>query len=172
MPTETDAPLWELEAPAGVAPAIVAPTDERARAILDGFKIDWMNMSDGSTGRVLWHDDNWTNLLVQRDIHIPAKILKCRTVSREFQFSSVEMLQALRLEQRVFFQGNCMEEWKFQFGFVIPNSTNTWQQTIEAAEESQMIPASMLNGNVVIETAFFDGDLLVCKSLLRVFYDE
>eukprot|EP00965_Chrysotila_dentata_P014335 475053-Pleurochrysis_carterae.AAC.1 len=39
MPTETDAPLWELEAPAGVAPAIVAPTDERARAILDGFKM-------------------------------------------------------------------------------------------------------------------------------------
>ena len=64
-----------------------------------------------------------------------------------------------------------MEEWNFQFGFVIPNSTNTWQQTIEAAEESQMMPASVLDGNVLIETAFFDDDLLVCKMVLRVFYD-
>ena len=106
-----------------------------------------------------------------RAVHIPARILKCRAVSREFQFSSVEMLQGLRLEQRIFLQGSCMEEWRFQFGFVIPNSTNTWQQTIEAAEESQMFPASLLNGNVLIETAFYDDDLLVCKMVLRVFYD-
>ena len=25
-----------------------------------------------------------------------------------------------------------VQEWNFHFGFVIPNSTNTWQQTIEA----------------------------------------
>ena len=40
-----------------------------------------------------------------------------------------------RLEQRVFFQGVCIEEWRFEFGFVIPGSKNTWQQSIEAAEE-------------------------------------
>lgn len=150
------------------------------------------------------------DLLTERDIHLPAKILQCRAVSREFQFSSAEMLQGLRLEQRIFFQGSCMEEWFFQFGFVIPNSarrrrparspssaaprtshvpgrtlittrtptptlagaqTNTWQQTIEAAEESQMMPAAVLNGNVLIETAFYDDELLVCKMVLRVFYD-
>ena len=61
--------------------------------------------------------------------------------------------------------------WHFQFGFVIPNSTNTWQQTIEAAEESKMLPAAALNGNVLIETAFYDDSLLVCKMVLRVFYD-
>ena len=108
--------------------------------------------------------------MVQRDIHLPASILQCRAVSREFQFSSREMLNGLRLEQRIFFQGGCMEgatarprpravrphahsrraapprraEWNFQFGFVIPNSTNTWQQTIHAADESKMIPASLL----------------------------
>ena len=82
--------------------------------------------------------------MVQRDIHLPASILQCRAVSREFQFSSREMLNGLRLEQRIFFQGGCMEEWHFHFGFVIPNSTNTWQQTIHAADESKMIPASLL----------------------------
>jgi retinal rod rhodopsin-sensitive cGMP 3',5'-cyclic phosphodiesterase subunit delta len=54
---------------------------------------------------------------------------------------------------------------------VIPNSTNTWQQTIEAADESRMLPATALDGNVLIETSFFDDDLLVCKTVLRVFYD-
>jgi retinal rod rhodopsin-sensitive cGMP 3',5'-cyclic phosphodiesterase subunit delta len=155
--------------PAG--PSTVLPTDPRAQAILDGFKINWMNMSDATTGRVLWQEEDWGDLLMQRDIHIPKEILKCRSVSREFQFSCKEMLHGLRLEQKIFFQGGCMEEWNFQFGFVIPNSTNTWQQTIHAAEENKMLPASLLNGNVVIETAFYDDDLLVCKMLLRVFYD-
>lgn len=103
-----------------------------------------MNMSDAATGQVLWQDDNWDDLLTERDIHIPRDILQCRAVSREFQFSSVEMLQGLRLEQRIFFRGGLMEEWNFHFGFVIPNSTNTWQQTIEAADESKMLPASAL----------------------------
>ena len=35
-------------------------------------------------------------------------------------------------------------EWYFDFGFVIPGSTNTWQSVIEAAPESQMMPASVL----------------------------
>lgn len=35
-------------------------------------------------------------------------------------------------------------EWRFAFGFVIPGSTNTWQQTIEAAGESKMLPASLI----------------------------
>lgn len=163
-----------------------------------------MNMSDADTGEVLWEDTNWDDLLTERDIHIPASILRCRGVSREFQFSSREQLDGLRLEQRIFLRGNLMEgapwsvppapvshapcaapsacllmhhwllcaaEWYFHFGFVIPNSTNTWQQTIEAAEESKMLPAAALDGNVLIETAFFDDDVLVCKMVLRVFYD-
>lgn len=36
------------------------------------------------------------------------------------------------------------QEWFFEFGFVIPNSTNTWQSLIEAAPESQMMPANVL----------------------------
>jgi retinal rod rhodopsin-sensitive cGMP 3',5'-cyclic phosphodiesterase subunit delta len=108
---------------------------------------DWMNMGDANTGEILWQLDDWGSageLLQEREIHIPRRILQCRAVSREFQFSSVEMLQGLRLEQRIFFRGGLLEEWHFQFGFVIPNSTNTWQQTIEAAEESKMMPASAL----------------------------
>ena len=35
-------------------------------------------------------------------------------------------------------------EWYFEFGFVIPDSTNTWQSIIEAAPEGQMMPANVL----------------------------
>ena len=37
-----------------------------------------------------------------------------------------------------------LSEWYFEFGFVIPDSTNTWQSIIEAAPESQMMPANVL----------------------------
>ena len=136
-------------------------------------------------------------------------------------------------------------EWFFEFGFVIPDSTNTWQSIIEAAPEEQMMPANVLrlvsfsptipsltrkhssfkilimpcmtclvassslcldvtfvcvtayvlvsaamivwsvsltkvsislcccfgfSGNVTIETSFYDDDLLVSTSKVRVFY--
>ena len=41
-------------------------------------------------------------------------------------------------------------EWMFEFGFVIPGSTNTWQSLIEAAPQSQMMPANVLRYNNII----------------------
>lgn len=55
-------------------------------------------------------------------------------------------------------------------GWVSPNTTNTWQSTIEAAPESQMMPAKVLSGNVTIETCFYDGDILISKSVVRLYY--
>ena len=63
-----------------------------------------------------------------------------------------------------------LAEWKFDFGFVIPGSTNTWQSTIEAAGDGKMIPADILTGNVTIETSFYDGDLFVSKMVMRLHY--
>lgn len=45
---------------------------------------------------------------------------------------------------KVLFKGRIMEEWFFEMGWVSPNTTNTWQSTIEAAPESQMMPAKVL----------------------------
>lgn len=71
-------------------------------------------------------------------------------------------MEKFRLEQRILFKGRCLEgnsfgnflhpvyyclfrtEWLFEFGYVIPNSTNTWQSLIEASPESQMMPANVL----------------------------
>merc|ERR1719181_710081 len=104
------------------------------------------------------------------DVRIPKTILQCKVVAREINFSSLEQMTAFRLVQKVFFRDALLEEWHFDFGFVIPGSTNSWQQTIEAQDEAEMLPAEILNGNIVIETHFYDGNLYVAQSRVKVFY--
>jgi len=57
-----------------------------------------------------------------------------------------------KLLQKVYFQGHVLEEWLFNFGFVIPNSTNNWQSTIEAAAE--MLPVSFPRALASLSRAF------------------
>uniref|UniRef100_A0A3B3SN63 Phosphodiesterase 6D, cGMP-specific, rod, delta n=1 Tax=Paramormyrops kingsleyae TaxID=1676925 RepID=A0A3B3SN63_9TELE len=211
----------------------MSSNEDRAKEILRGFKLNWMNLRDAETGKVLWQGTEDLSLPgVEHEARVPKKILKCKAVSRELNFSSSEKLEKFRLEQKVLFKGQCLEgrlssfdavqfcavlarsvpdlsrrvlfehwqvifacksgkaseiivgclqtrlrfspsfpaEWFFEFGFVIPNSTNTWQSLIEAAPESQMMPANVLTGNVVIETKFYDDELLVSTSRVRLFY--
>ncbi|KAJ2950775.1 hypothetical protein O0L34_g9040 [Tuta absoluta] len=153
-----------------VMPVEVTPQD-RVDKILQGFQVNWMNLRDADTGKILWqHNEDMSCPDVEHEARVPKRILKCRVVSREMNFSSIESMEKFRLEQKVLFKGRCLEEWFFEFGYVIPNSTNTWQSVIESAPESQMMPANVLNGNVVIETKFFDGDLLITTSRVRLFY--
>lgn len=143
----------------------------RAEDILNGFKLNWMNLRDADNGKILWQStENLSDPKIEHEARVPKKILKCRAVSREVNFSSKEPMEKFRLEQKVLFKGKCIEEWYFDFGFVIPDSTNTWQSLIEAAPESQMMPANVLTGNVIIETKFFDDDLLVSTSRVKLYY--
>ena len=143
----------------------------RAEDILNGFKVNWMNLRDAETGKILWQGNQDLSLPdVEHEARVPKKILKCKAVSREINFSSIEPMEKFRISQQVLFKGKVMEDWNFEFGFVIPNSTNTWQSLIEAAPESQMMPARVLSGKVVIETKFLDEDLEVSTSRVRLFY--
>ncbi|XP_014213886.1 retinal rod rhodopsin-sensitive cGMP 3',5'-cyclic phosphodiesterase subunit delta [Copidosoma floridanum] len=143
----------------------------RAEEIFKGFQINWINLRDADTGKILWQGNEDLSVPdIEHEAHVPKKILKCRAVSREINFSTSEPMERFRLEQKVLFKGRCLEEWFFELGFVIPNSTNTWQSLFQSAPESQMMPANVLNGNMVIETKFFDDDLLLATSKLRLFY--
>lgn len=136
-----------------------------------GFRLNWMNLRDAESGKVLWQgDDDLTATHKEHEARVPKKILKCRSVSREINFSSEQEMKRFRLEQRVFLNNDILEEWFFEFGYVIPGSTNTWQNLIEAAAAGQMIPPSLLSGNVVIETAFFDGNDEISRSKVRIYY--
>ena len=64
-------------------------------------------------------------------------------------------MEKFRIEQKVLFKGRCLEEWNFDFGFVIPNSTNTWQSLIEAAPESQVKSIVFLQSNFCRLYQFF-----------------
>ncbi|KAB7507437.1 Retinal rod rhodopsin-sensitive cGMP 3',5'-cyclic phosphodiesterase subunit delta [Armadillidium nasatum] len=143
----------------------------KSEDILSGFKINWMNLRDADNGKIIWQiNDDFTDPSEEHEARVPKNILQCRAVSREISFSSVQPMDKFRLEQKVYFKDRILEEWFFEFGQVIPNSTNTWQSLIEAAPESAMMPAHILSGNVVIETKFYDEDLLVSVSKVRLFY--
>lgn len=130
-----------------------------------------MKLRDADTGTVLWQDNkDFASPDVEHEARVPLKILDMRAVSRELNFSSVEPMENFRLDQKVLFKGRIMEEWFFEMGWVSPNTTNTWQSTIEAAPESQMMPAKVLSGNTTIETTFYDGDTIITKSVVRLYY--
>jgi retinal rod rhodopsin-sensitive cGMP 3',5'-cyclic phosphodiesterase subunit delta len=151
---------------------IMVANDAVAQEIADGFKINWMNMRDANNGTLMWESGTWGQKMWTTELkaRIPSDILQCRAVSREINFSCAEKLENFRLEQRIFFMGQCIEEWFFKFGFVIPGSTNSWQQIIESAGEDEMMDPEEMSGNVTIETSFYDGDMFIAKCLVRIFY--
>ncbi|KAK3280405.1 hypothetical protein CYMTET_11751 [Cymbomonas tetramitiformis] len=154
-----------------MAAEIEGPTDELAMKINEGFRINWMNMRDARVGKVLWEQQWPEDWKTQETVaSIPKEVMKCREVSRELNFSSAEPIDKFTMIQRVFVHEVCTEEWNFDFGFVIPGSTNSWQSTIEAADEQDMLEPEMLSGNVLIETSFLNGDTLINKSVVRIFY--
>ncbi|XP_055383637.1 probable cGMP 3',5'-cyclic phosphodiesterase subunit delta isoform X2 [Condylostylus longicornis] len=149
----------------------IEESNARGEKIRKGFQINWMILRDVDTGAIIWQENkDFSSSDEEHEARVTLKILDLRAVSREINFSTVEMMENFRLDQKVLFKGRIMEEWFFEMGFVGPNTTNTWQSTIEAAPESQMMPAKVLNGNVTIETSFFDGDTFITKSVVRLYY--
>lgn len=152
----------------------VMSTSEKARHVGAGLRIMSMNMKDGESNTLLWESqafkDDPNVLSGEMTIDVPKEILGCRVVSRELKFSSEEEIEDFKLEQRIILHGQMIERWKFHFGFVIPRSFNSWQQIIEAAAPEQMIPPEVLSGNVIFETNFFDGDILLATTKARINY--
>ncbi|VDD88543.1 unnamed protein product [Enterobius vermicularis] len=104
-----------------------------------------MCIRDADSGELLWQStDDLADSSKEHEARVPKKILKCRAISKEINFTSQEQIENFRLEQRIYLKGSILEEWSFEFGFVIPGSTNTWENMIEAASEPQMLPASLL----------------------------
>jgi len=158
---------------ASPAPSSSPPLDAQQRQkIVDGFKIISMCMKNAETGQLVWESSNWDKTFSEDElrIEIPASILQLKAVSREMCFSSVESIRNFHLVQSVSLRGAPLEEWRFNFGFVIPGSTNSWSCTIESAGAEAMIPAEVLSGHVLIETQFFDGDAHVSTTRQRVYY--
>ena len=90
------------------------------------------------------------------------------------------MIQRVMIKQHISGQDGarsrwtCLEEWVFQFGFVIPGSTNSWQSVVESARDGRGKPSvsstDMKGAKFVIETHFYDDKVFVCKDSVGVRY--
>ena len=138
--------------------------------LFSGFQISSIKMQDYETKQVLWKHESW-DFSSMIEAYIPKEILKCKAVAREIIFSSAHEIEALSLLQEVKLNGVTIEEWRFDFGFVIPNSQNAWEQVIYASDPEDMLPAEILSGNIVIETTFLQGKTPIHKSSVRVYYE-
>ncbi|XP_020617005.1 retinal rod rhodopsin-sensitive cGMP 3',5'-cyclic phosphodiesterase subunit delta-like [Orbicella faveolata] len=94
----------------------------RKDEILKGFKLNWMNLRDADSGKVLWQGSDDLSVPDQEhEARVPKKILKCKAVSRELNFSSEQEMTKFRLEQKVLFKGKCLEGKKVKFAYFINN---------------------------------------------------
>ncbi|OQR78321.1 phosphodiesterase 6D cGMPspecific-like, partial [Tropilaelaps mercedesae] len=123
----------------------IQPHESSTNADGTGFKINWMVFRDCDTGRILWNGvSDFSSSDVTHEVCVPKEILECKAVSREVNFSSSKGFDKFRLEHTVMFKSRCLEEWFFEFGAVTPMTTNTWLSEIQAAPESQSMPAHVL----------------------------
>ena len=97
-----------------------------------------------------------------------------KAVTREIKFSSVEKIDKFRIEQKLFLFTQCIEEWKFEFGFVMPGSTElSGNRRIRQTD----IKSFALSGNLVLESSFYDDDnlisecstIIICLILIKMF---
>lgn len=72
-------------------------------------------------------------------------------------FYSKRVIEDFKIVQRMVLHGQTVEQLEFKFGFVIPNSQNSWDQIIEA-DQKNMLPKEVLSGNLVVDTFFKSGD--------------
>jgi retinal rod rhodopsin-sensitive cGMP 3',5'-cyclic phosphodiesterase subunit delta len=143
--------------------------------IRDGFRIREMTMRNGDTGKVVWTSkDMGPEVLFdsEGEAHLPASMLQASSVTRSITFSSVELMKHFFMTQKVYLHGQLLEKHEFDFGFVIPNSTNSWEQQIEAADdEVGTLDAALLSGSTTVVTKFYDKGLLIGQCSVRLFYN-
>jgi retinal rod rhodopsin-sensitive cGMP 3',5'-cyclic phosphodiesterase subunit delta len=144
--------------------------DEESKKIMAGFKINTMKLMDYDTHKVYWQASNWDNTVVVRTEKFPKDILKCAVISRTLNFSSDEEIHDFSIVQQVTMDEMVIEELKFDFGFVIPHSTNDWEQIIEADKEN-MMSAEQINGKIAMDTLFMKKDKLLYKARIKIIYE-
>lgn len=63
---------------------------------------NWMILRDADTGKVIWQENkDFSSPDAEHEAKVPVKILDLRAVSREINFSTIEPMENLRLDQKV-----------------------------------------------------------------------
>ena len=127
-------------------------------------------MKDAKNGTTLWENNDWdmTND-DEKKVEFPKEMLQASELGREIVFYSKKLMQGFSIKQVMTIHDQVIEEFTFDFGFVIPNTTNSWEQIIEV-QEGEVLPAEMLSGNLVVDTYFMVKGITFAHQRYRVFY--
>ena len=150
-------------------PQIGDDDDEKFNKIKEGFKVNHMQMRDGNDGKVMWEVKSWDLTKPNHKENITKELLKCKIITRNINFSSVEAIEDLELVQNFYLMGELFESSKFKFGFVIPGSTNDWEQIIMAKEDG-VLPAEILSGKLQVETYFLIHGKVLYRNKILIYY--
>ena len=137
--------------------------------IKKGFKVNHMQMKNGENGEVMWEVKSWDLTKENHTENITKELLKCKRIIRNVNFSSKEAIEDLELVQNFYLMGELFESSKFKFGFVIPGSTNDWEQ-IMIAKEDGVLPAEVLSGKLHVETLFLIQGKVLYKNRILIYY--
>ena len=143
--------------------------DETFEKIKKGFRVNHMQMKNGENGEVMWEVKSWDLNKESHTENIAKAILKCKRIIRNVNFSSEEKIDELELVQNFYLMGELFESSKFKFGFVIPGSTNDWEQ-IMIAKEDGVLPAEVLSGKLQVETLFLIQGRVLYKNRILIYY--
>lgn len=138
--------------------------------IKQGFKINFLKMKDDSNGDVLWETTDFDLLDSEKMEDLPKEILDCQGIVREINFSCKEKIFDLELIQNFYLLGELIETARFYFGFVIPGSTNNWEQVVEAKAPEEMLSYEQLSGNLVVEIIFLSKGELIIRNRIIINY--
>ena len=143
--------------------------DEKFSKIKEGFRVNHMQMKDGNNGKVMWEVKSWDLNKPDHTENITKELLKCKIIVRNINFSSVEAIDELELVQNFYLMGELFETSRFKFGFVIPGSTNDWEQILLAKEDG-VLPAEVLSGKLQVETFFLIKGRVLYKNKILIYY--
>ena len=143
--------------------------DETFQKIKKGFRVNHMQMKNGENGEVMWEVKSWDLTKEQHTENITKELLKCKRIIRNVNFSSDEKIDELELVQNFYLMGELFESSRFKFGFVIPGSTNDWEQ-IMIAKEDGVLPAEVLSGKLQVETLFLIQGKILYKNRILIYY--
>ena len=143
--------------------------DETFEKIKKGFRVNHMQMKNGENGEVMWEVKSWDLTKEQHTENITKELLKCKRIIRNVNFSSDEKIDELELVQNFYLMGELFETSRFKFGFVIPGSTNDWEQ-IMIAKEDGVLPAEVLSGKLQVETLFLIQGRVLYKNRILIYY--
>ena len=122
------------------------------------FRIEYMKMKDAANGSVLWENSDWDLTSdEEKKVVFPKEMLECTELGREISFYSKKPMTGFAIRQVMSLNEMPIEEFRFDFGFVIPNTTNSWEQVIEV-QVGEVLPAEVLSGNLVVDTYFIVND--------------